>query len=210
MNTLQDKGSDISSLPQGVAFDHQRRSLMADVALAYSYWRPRLRNQYLKLGDLPTTFMFHRIKQRKRRNHIFMLRGDDGSWVEDQHAIAQIIVSHFETLYTPVGSVAGARQTHEENIDLVLRELHLPRLSEGETHSLLAPFSDTEIKSALFDIANDKSPGLDGFPAELFKVHWPVLGTSITKAIHRFLSSGFLLKDWNRSLLVLIPRTTSP
>lgn len=54
-----------------------------------------------------------------------------------------------------------------------------------------------------------KSPGLDDFPVEFFKVHWPLLGTSITQAIHRFLSSGLLLKEWNHSLLVLIPKITS-
>lgn len=86
-----------------------------------------------------------------------MLRGEDGSWVEDQHTIAQIIVRHFETLYTPCGYVIDPR-THEENIDLVLRELHLPRILEGETQSLLAPFLDSEIQNALFDIANDKIP----------------------------------------------------
>lgn len=207
MSTLQAKGLDISSTPQGIDFDQHRRSLMEDVALTYSYWRQRLRDHQVRWGDLPSTFMFHRVKQRKRRNQIFMLRGNDGSWVEDQHTIAQIIVRHFETLYTPVEEDLS---THEEHIDLVLRELHLPRLSEVDVSSLLTPFSDSEIESTLFGIANDKSPGLDGFPAEFFKVHWVVLGPSISQAIHRFLSSEFLLKAWNCSLVVLIPKTTSP
>lgn len=97
------------------------------------------------------------------------------------------------------------RQRHGDKIDLVLRELYLPTISNKETNSLLAPFSDQDIQSAMFDIATDKSPGLDGFPSEFFKTYWPILRTHVIQAVNCFLSNGLLLKEWNLSLLVLIP-----
>ena len=37
-----------------------------------------------------------------------------------------------------------------------------------ESFDLIAPFSEEEIKSAVFDMEGDKAPGPDGFPAEFF------------------------------------------
>lgn len=93
------------------------------------------------------------------------------------------------------------RQRHGDKIDLVLRELYLPTISNKETNSLLAPFSDhDQIQAAMFDIGNDRSPGLDGFPSEFFKTYWPIPRNHVIQAINRFLSTKLLLKEWNCSL----------
>lgn len=75
---------------------------------------------------------------------------------------------------------------------------------------LCIPFSDEEIEAAMFDIANNKSPGLDGFPAEFFKTYWNVIGPQVIAAFNRFFSSRYLLKEWNQTLLVLIPKCDPP
>lgn len=67
-----------------------------------------------------------------------------------------------------------------------------------------------ESKDAMFDIANNKSPGIDGFPFEFFKAQWETLGLAITQAVNSFLIFGHILKEWNRKLLILIPKTNPP
>lgn len=74
----------------------------------------------------------------------------------------------------------------------------------------MAPFSDMEIQTALFDIHNDKSPGLDGFPASFFKYYWSSVGSQIIRAVNRFFENGHMLKEWNQSLLILIPKQDPP
>lgn len=71
-------------------------------------------------------------------------------------------------------------------------------------------FSAKEIKTAMFTIADDKSPGLDRFNAEFFTRHWEVIGTSVVDAVYIFFSTGHLLKEWNHTLLVLIPKISPP
>jgi len=41
---------------------------------------------------------------------------------------------------------------------------------------LCAPFTDQEIKIALFSIPNIKSPGPDGFSSGYFKATWHITG----------------------------------
>lgn len=97
-----------------------------------------------------------------------------------------------------------------EEIDLALRELALPSLSHAHLSHLNRPFSGEEIRKALFSIANNKSPGLNGSIVEFFKIHWTKIGPSFIEAVQSFFSSGYLLKEWNQSILVMLPKVEAP
>ena len=43
-----------------------------------------------------------------------------------------------------------------------------------------------------------------------YKVYWPTVGDAMVKAIQSFFTSGKLLKEVNKTLIVLIPKTQSP
>ena len=88
--------------------------------------------------------------------------------------------------------------------------MHLPSLTPLATAALLQSFTGLEIQEALFDLASNKSPGLDGFPSDFFKIHWPTVGHQVVQAVSTFLTTGHLLKEWNQSLLVLIPKVAVP
>lgn len=74
-----------------------------------------------------------------------MLKNSDGNWIDDQHEIARMIYHHFTQICSPRDNRDINSFAHVESIDLVLRELHLPSLSEAERHSLLAPFISDDI-----------------------------------------------------------------
>ena len=40
---------------------------------------------------------------------------------------------------------------------------------EDETNSMLSPFTPSDVKEAVFDIAEDKAPGPDGYSLGFFK-----------------------------------------
>lgn len=42
----------------------------------------------MRLGDLPSKFMFQRVRHHKERSHIYMLKNSDGNWVDNQEDIA--------------------------------------------------------------------------------------------------------------------------
>ncbi|XP_011102055.1 uncharacterized protein LOC105180102 [Sesamum indicum] len=49
-------------------------------------------------------------------------------------------------------------------------------VTEDETNSLLSPFTPSDVKEAVFDIAEDKAPGPDGYSSGFFKAAWPIVG----------------------------------
>lgn len=156
-------------------FGTHRSRLVDEASLAYSYWRQRTRDQHCQLEKLPSSFLFNCIKQRQKCNHLYMLRDSQGNWLEEPQDIANLISAHFRDLYS--ANTQTYRAIWRIYISCMLRELHLPTLSHSHLNSLLTAFSYQKIRDAMFDIANDKSPGLDGFPTEFFKLYWPTVGS---------------------------------
>ncbi|KAL2226622.1 UNVERIFIED_CONTAM: hypothetical protein Sindi_2020900 [Sesamum indicum] len=83
-------------------------------------------------------------------------------------------------------------------------------LTNEEAAHLLEPFTADDVKNVVFDIAEDKAPGLDGFSSDFYKVAWLVVGHEVTNAILDFFTTGKLLKQINSTLLALIPKVHSP
>ncbi|KAL2228517.1 UNVERIFIED_CONTAM: hypothetical protein Sindi_1831400 [Sesamum indicum] len=79
-------------------------------------------------------------------------------------------------------------------------------LSNEEAGHLILAFTPDDVKQAVFDIAEDKAPGPDGYSSGFFKAAWPVVGQEVRKAVLEFFSTGKLLKQVNSTLLALIPK----
>ncbi|KAK4397817.1 hypothetical protein Sango_1257200 [Sesamum angolense] len=79
-----------------------------------------------------------------------------------------------------------------------------------ESTKLMAQVTKEEIKTAFFDIAEDKSPGPDGYSAGFFKAAWPIIGDQVTQAILDFVLTGKPLKQIHGTLLSLIPKVRVP
>ncbi|XP_057246754.1 uncharacterized protein LOC130589505 [Beta vulgaris subsp. vulgaris] len=200
----------ISTLPQGNNFMLQRQQELDTSALAHSYWSQRSKDKYVQLGDLPTKFFYNKMRQKQRSAYIYLLRTTDNQWTEDGPTIVNTILHHFKTAYGPSQGSTVSDQGQDEAIDLVLRDLNLPHLSLSQQQQLLWPFSKDEVHEAMLGIGQGKSPGLDGSTAEFFKLHWGSLGNEVFQAVNHFFTTGFILHEWNQTLLVLLPKGQNP
>ncbi|KAL0300239.1 UNVERIFIED_CONTAM: Retrovirus-related Pol polyprotein from type-2 retrotransposable element R2DM [Sesamum angustifolium] len=84
------------------------------------------------------------------------------------------------------------------------------KLTPAEADSISAPVTWSEIKDALFNIAEDSAPGPDGYTSAFFKASWSVVGHDISNAIGEFFRTGKLLKQVNATILALIPKVQLP
>ena len=200
----------VARIPQGIQLVGQWRDIIDSAALAFSYWKQRLKNLHTQFGESASAFFFKRFRNRSHKNCIFMLRGADGSWVDSAQDVEAQILSYFKAVFEATPPTSDSPLTQGENIDIVLCELNLPQLSESEASRLVAPISGAEIQAAMFSIRDDKSPGLDGFPAIFFKIFWDSFGPLVISAVSMFFETSFMLKEWNQTLVVLIPKTDSP
>lgn len=81
--------------------------------------------------------------------------------------------------------------------------------SDAEQHDFCKDFTASEIREEFFNLPNNKCSGPDGYSSEFFKSCWKIIGPEISQAVMEFFSSGSLLKQWNATTLVLIPKITN-
>ena len=72
--------------------------------------------------------------------------------------------------------------------------------------NLNAPYTQDEVKKALFQMFPVKAPGPDGFPAHFFQRHWDVCGEEVTRVVLRIVNGTESAECINKTLLVLIPK----
>ncbi|XP_074277206.1 uncharacterized protein LOC141600848 [Silene latifolia] len=155
------------------------------------------------LDGYPTRFLFNRVKQRATKHRIMALQSADGVWLHSPDSVTDEIVNYFTNLLcnNSTNVHAGPRGF----IHQYLSTLNLPKLGQVECSLLQASLSEHDILIALRGMDESKSPGPDGITPKNFRTFWPQIGHLVTSAILRFLNSGVMLKEWNNTIIVLIP-----
>lgn len=72
------------------------------------------------------------------------------------------------------------------------------------------PFSEEEVKAAVFDLGSDRAPGLDGFPMAFFQTFWEDVKVEVMDFVSEFFNRGFLSKDIGASFIALSLKSRVP
>lgn len=192
-----------NSLTSGSQFLRSRDEKISQSHTLFLYWKQRSKVRWDAFGETNSHLLFSSVQDRRRRNKIFSLKDNQGNWISDPMGIENLLFQHFSDLY-------NCQNNPSTNIPEIWEDLDIPSLSSLHQQQLMAPFTADEIKNAIFHIGNDKSLGPDGFTAAFFKSHWSIVGKQVTSAIQYFFARGYMLKDWNRTFLVLLPKVDHP
>ncbi|XP_020547114.1 uncharacterized protein LOC110011407 [Sesamum indicum] len=131
-----------------------------------------------------------------------LINDENGTTHTDQGEVAHEFVSYYQNL------LGGTRRRLTVDIRY-LRPWARHCITDEEASHLLLPISPNDVKQAVFDIAEDKAPGPDGYLLGFFKAAWPVIGEEVTRAVLDFFSTEKLLKQINSTILALIPKRLS-
>ncbi|GJY45630.1 putative RNA-directed DNA polymerase, eukaryota, reverse transcriptase zinc-binding domain protein [Tanacetum coccineum] len=114
--------------------------------------------------------------------------------------IPEFFVSHYEQFL-------GSSMQCE---DLDITDLFLNRVTDASNDFMVHDISNDEIKAAMFEIGDDRIPGLDGYTSCFFKKGWDIVGGDVCNAVRDFFSNGQILKEINLTFLALIPKVSTP
>ena len=87
-----------------------------------------------------------------------------------------------------------------------LENLIEPCVTDQENSELCKIPTREEIKKVVFGMKSLKTPGPDGFPALFYKHYWDTVGDQVVQATQSFFRNGWLLKDFNKTFIHLIPK----
>jgi hypothetical protein len=159
-----------------------------------SFWRQRAKMHWLKEGDLNTKFFHMSASARARVKKIEKLMNDDNEIVTGQQNLVEVVKNYFHELFQPKGG------TQEPVLALIS-----PRVSDEDNSLLVAPITKEEIRTALFQMHPDKSPGPDGFNPAFFQNFWHLCGDEVFTATKDWLGRGFFPSSLNETNICLIP-----
>ena len=71
----------------------------------------------------------------------------------------------------------------------------------------MAPFTEKEIRDAIFDMEHNKAPGPDGFPAEFYQQFWDVIKGDLMQMFHDLHKDDLPLFSLNFGVITLVPKT---
>ncbi|XP_020547304.1 uncharacterized protein LOC110011481 [Sesamum indicum] len=112
-------------------------------------------------------FFFTRLRNEGQQGESCKLMMNTESPIWEQQAVVNEFVSFFQNL------LGGERRRDVVDIRF-LRPWAWHLLTDDEANSVLLPFTPVDVKQVVFDIAEDKASGPDGYSSGFFKAAWPM------------------------------------
>ncbi|XP_024199817.1 uncharacterized protein LOC112203016 [Rosa chinensis] len=84
------------------------------------------------------------------------------------------------------------------------------KVTSSMNAELVMPYSDEEIKRALFQMHPSKSPGPDGMTPFFFQKYWNIVSNDVCTAVRTLLEQGEMWPESNFTHLCLIPKVKDP
>jgi hypothetical protein len=112
------------------------------------------------------------------------------------------LLQHATDYYT---NLFGPEDDHNIHIDPDLWS-ELPQVSIDENDEFCKPFSESEIKNALFQMETNKGAGLDKIPIEFYQTCWDAVKTDIIQLFDDFHAEKVNISRINYGIIALLPK----
>ena len=156
------------------------------------------RVQWLKEGDANSKF-FHSVMSGKRSRNAIPFILLNGTLVEGVENVRRAVFTHFRAQFQPT------RTTRPSMDALAFRTLSF---NDGAT--LIKPFTEEEVRVAVWDVDSYKCPGSDGITFGFIKDFWDILKGDVMRFLVEFHRNGRLAKGINSTFIALIPKVDNP
>jgi hypothetical protein len=153
---------------------------------------------WLREGDANSKY-FHAIMSSRRRRNTISSISVEGNVMEGVSEVREAVFSHFHHHYQ-------ASNMNRPRVD----GMNFRQSSVLEGNALTCPFSEAEVKAAVWDCDGYKSLGPDGIPLCFIKDFWQDMKGDILRFVLEFHRNGRFSKGINNTFIVLIPKIDKP
>ncbi|KAL0865946.1 hypothetical protein Bca101_045064 [Brassica carinata] len=176
----------------------ERWQKLAD--LEEEFYKQKSKLHWMEVGDRNNRYFHNAAKIREVQNAIREILCVDGSIVTKEEDIKKEAERFFTELLTHRPSDYETPTVEE------LQDLLQFQCSEVDQEKLISEVTAEEVKTVVFKMPSNKSPGPDGYTTEFFKSAWSIIGEDVVVAVQSFFVKGFLPKGINSTILALIPK----
>lgn len=167
-----------------------------------NFFLQRSRVLWLVNGDGNTAYFHRMVNARRAINHIHYLIATSGERFDTQAGIMNHCIHYFSSFLTGQSEPCMFTQG---DINLLLPT----KCNNEQKMAMTMRFTRADIRDTFFALPRNKTCGADGFSAEFFFGCWDIIGSEVCDDVEEFFSSGSMLKQWNETTMVLIPKITN-
>ena len=160
-------------------------------------WYQRSKAQFILEGDSNTKYFHSILNGRHRKKRIYSLLDEDRT-IEGQDQLKSYITNYYKGLF-------GAPEEGNFSLD-ESRTSDIPQVSVEENNLLTAPYSEDEVRKAVFQMEHNKAPGPDGFPAEFFQNFWDIIKPDLMELFSCLHDGQLELFRVNFGEIILLPK----
>ncbi|GJR66049.1 protein LAZ1 [Tanacetum coccineum] len=164
-----------------------------------SFLKQKAKVKWLAVGDSNSAFFHKSFKAMNQRSRIELIMNSENVEISG-NLVPDVFVSHYEQF---LGTLIDCTNLNVEG-------LFSKTIPMNIASNMVRPVTNEEIKVAMFDIGDDKAPGLDGYTSVFFKKAWNIIGYDICNAVQDFFYNSQMLKEINHTFLALIPKVATP
>ena len=154
-------------------------------------------------GERNTKYFYSLEKRHHDIKTVSKLKVGDNCYIEDQFEILKEEKKIYESLYCSTkinhNSFKNSPFFNSENVTT---------LSEEEKKSCEGLINEEECINALKDFDNNKTPGTDGLPAEIYRFFWPDICHDLLASYNFAFQHGMLSISQRRGIISLIPKNS--
>jgi exonuclease III len=159
--------------------------------------RTRSRATWLDKGE-SNSKMFAQLEKERQTDRVFRSVLIDGQETTDSQGIKDHIRSFYENLYS-----AEPREGAEHAQANLYAKLDR-KVSPADSLSLDSPITLAELKDAVFNSGNGKSPGMDGIPVEWYKTFWEQIGPLYWEVVQSIFDTSSLPLSQRNAVITLL------
>ncbi|GKV05111.1 hypothetical protein SLEP1_g17152 [Rubroshorea leprosula] len=172
--------------------------LLKNIQLKEEMAQQKAWRNWLKTRDANTSYFHKFIKGRWHKNEINII-SIEGRELKQVDEIKQGIMQYFKNLFTDEGWLR-----------LTLQGINIRTISAADRSMLTQPFTEEEVKAAVWNCDSTKAPAPDGFNFGFLKTEWEVIKEDVMEFLMDFNKNGRLVRGSNASFIVLIPKKENP
>ena len=165
----------------------------------------RSRIQWLHLGEKPSQYFCKLEQKNYTEKTIKKIVLDNGEIVTDQPKILQKVKEFYAGLFRNTDFKLTEVKLCDQFKDFSINKLSVPQAQGLEGQITLS-----ELANALKKMKNNKTPGIDGFPSEFFKMFWNQLKFLILKTFNLFFKKGTMSVTLRQAVISCIPKGDKP
>jgi hypothetical protein len=160
-------------------------------------WYQRSKVQFILEGDSNTRYFHSVANGRHRKKLIHSLVQDEGTIVGHEQ-LKSYITNYYKGLFG---------EPEEGTFSMEESRIHdIPQVSPDENAFLAAPYSEEEVRNAVFQMEHNKAPGPDGFPAEFYQNFWDIIKSDLLALFSALHKDQLQLFRLNFGEIILLPK----